>query len=212
MNDRKVLRENSRLLPTWSYDDVVRFDEGIAASDLILLAMYEGLNGNYYEINGCVRVRTSWDVLESRSGVDMDTICNLAQELDVDLNDRMRLVLECFDAIARNSKPDAQIFVIGYPSLASTNPKKITKRRSFNDTCRKYCEGHSRFRFLDVDTLLPREELVTERHFSPAGYFMLARHILSLSGMSGPALQTRDARKQEKKVGRISAEVAAAAP
>jgi hypothetical protein len=115
------------------------------------------------------------------------------REWDIDRVERAELTKAFFDSVAKMVKPEAKIFVIGYPSLATPNPKKAAKRRAFNDSLAGYCERNPRFRFIDVDTLLPREEIVTERHFSPAGYFTLAREILTQAEMSGPAMLTRDA-------------------
>lgn len=184
LTDREVLRENREFLPTWSYEDALRFDEGIATADLILLCMYGAVNGAYFRLNDAVDVRVPAQLLE-----DTGELAGRIEPLDWDVETRTRMVLECFDAVDRRAASHAHIFVIGYSSRGAPNEKQMAKRRAFNKACRDYCGARDpRFRFADVDTLIPREELVGVRHFSPAGFFILARHILSTTGMAGPAL------------------------
>jgi FkbH-like protein len=188
LNNREALRENSRYLPTWSYEDALRFDEGIATSDLILLCMFGALQGSYYQLNGALTVRLASNLLSAGDPADPDALRNRVQPLDWDQDRRTQLVMECFDIVDRRAKADAQIFVISPSSLAAKNEKKAAKRKAFNTVCEDYCATHRRFRFIDVDKLIPREELIDARHFSPAGYFSLARHILGTAGIAGPAL------------------------
>jgi hypothetical protein len=185
------MQENSELLPTWSYEDAVRFDEGVASSDLILLCMYGAKQGPMFEINGKVQFRITPSSLGAAMKSHPDAFRNNIRELELDPEERERHILKSFDVVAKNAKPDAHVFVIGYPTLAAANEKKAAKRRGFNKACRDYCEGQPRFKFMDVDILIPREELVNDRHFSPAGYFTLARHILTEAGMRGPALSAK---------------------
>jgi hypothetical protein len=173
--------------------------------------MYGVVNGAYYELDGSMKLRISPDLMESLNRNDPHGLLGRVREWDIDPAQRAELTLEFFENVERTAKPGAKIFVIGYPSLATPNPKKAAKRKAFNDACAGYCAAHPRFRFMDVDTLLPREEIVTERHFSPAGYFMLAREILILAGMSGPATLTHDARLRREKMAANSAEGAAIA-
>lgn len=186
LGDRAVMRENSDVLPTWSYEDALKFDEGIASSDLILLCMYGAVNGQYFEIGGSVQVRmvpASMRTLEREKSPKLQGM----NELTLSTADRVELIMKSFKAVEASAKPGAHIFIIGYSTL-NTNEKKAAKRLAFNAECRKYCETHPRCRYIDVDTLLPREALVDQRHFSPAGYFALARHILTAANMPGPAL------------------------
>jgi hypothetical protein len=192
LSDRDALKEKSAILPTWSYEDAVAFDEALATSDLILLCMYGAINGTYYELDGSVRLRIGSGMMEAWKESDPDGLRARVREWDIDHAQRAELTQAFFDDVAKKAKPDAKIFVIGYPSLATPIPKKAAKRKAFNDALAGYCVRNPRFRFMDVDTLLPREEIVTERHFSPAGYFALAREILTLAEMSGPAMLTRD--------------------
>ena len=194
LSDRKAMAERRDILPTWSYDDAVKFDAALADADLVLLCMYGAVNGTYYELDGSLRLRISPDLMESWVENDPYGLQDRVRELDIEPAERAELTLAFFDDVAKKAKSDAKIFVVGYSSLATPNPKKAAKRKAFNGAQAQYCERNPRFRFMDVDTLLPREEIVTERHFSPAGYFALAREILTQAGMSGPATLTRDAR------------------
>jgi FkbH-like protein len=199
LTDRESLRQNRHLLPTWTYEDALRFDEGLASSKLIVLAMYDALSGLHYEIGDAVRVRVSRGPAASRVEAISQKWGVAVRRLEIDLSERTKLVIESFDRIGQKAKSDAQIFLIGYPTLACPSAKKVARRQGFNEACRRYCEGRERFRFVDVDAILPREELISDLHFSPAGYFALAQHILTLSGMSGPALDMRNMRRERAK-------------
>jgi FkbH-like protein len=188
LGDREAIRENNELLPTWTCEDAVRFDEGVATSDLILLCMYGAKQGSIFEINGKVQFRITPSSVGAAQESHPDAFRNNMHELDLDQAERERLILKSFDMVAQRAKPDARIFVIGYPTLAVAKEKKAAKRGGFNNACRDYCEDKPRFKFMDVDRLIPREELLNDRHFSPAGYFILAKHILTEAGMWGPAL------------------------
>ena len=192
LSDREALRENSALLPTWSYEDALKFDDAVATSKLILLCMYGAVQGTYFELNGSVRLRLAKDLAEMRQ--DRDPLADKVRELDLDLNQRIDLIKECCEAVVHRARDDAQIFVIGYSTLGTPSARKVAKRKTVNDALKAFCESHPRFRFVDVDVLVPRKELVDQRHFSPAGYFMIARHILGLSGVSGPALHVDKAK------------------
>jgi FkbH-like protein len=191
LGDRAALKENADILPTWSYEDALRFDEGVASSDLILLCMYGAQQGPMLEINGKVRFRITPSSLEAARKADPVPYRTYIRELDIEPPERVRMIMESMESVVRRAKPDAKIFVIGYPTLRTTNEKKVAKRRAFNRACREFCEAHPPLHFVDVDQVLPKEELLDERHYSPAGYFALARYILTEAHMWGPALSAR---------------------
>ncbi|MBV8978446.1 MAG: hypothetical protein JO261_13200 [Alphaproteobacteria bacterium] len=189
LSDREALRNCAALLPTWTYEDALEFDEGVATSDLILLCMFGAINGEYYALDG-VQLRLPEEALDVEIGGV--ALRERVRRLEMEPEECTRLILKGFDRVHRLARDEAQIFVIGYSTLAAGNEEKLAKRKAFNEACRAYCLANPRFRYVDVDTLIPRQELLDQRHFSPAGYFILARHILTESGMPGPALGTRD--------------------
>jgi hypothetical protein len=189
LSDREALRRHSEVLPTWTYEEALRLDEGLANAELILVGMYGALSGLYYQIGDSIQVRVNRGAQE----LHVEELCHAAdvpvRYLEPDVNERTELILKAFDAIDRKANKDAQIFITGYSSLGAENERKLAKRRTFIGRCKEFCAARDpRFRFVDVDTVVPREELLDGRHFSAAGFFTMARHILATAGMSGPAL------------------------
>jgi hypothetical protein len=59
------------------------------------------------------------------------------------------------------------------------NSSQRRRRRRYNATARTFCETHpERFRYVDIDALVPKESLVDKVHFTREAYFTLARHIM----------------------------------
>jgi hypothetical protein len=64
--------------------------------------------------------------------------------------------------------------------IGATGESKNGAREIFNAACAEYCAIHAKFRFVDVNRVLPEELMADKRHYSPAGYYELSRHILDL--------------------------------
>src|SRR5262249_15744795 len=90
----------------------------------------------------------------------------------------MMLIEKCFDSIGEKSP--GKIFVLGACTLGAQNnkDKKVRRRTAFNEACRAYCKGRSSFFYVDIDSVVPRESIVGNGHFSRAGYYVLAQTIL----------------------------------
>jgi len=179
--DRAVLREHANLLPIWSYEDALEFDEGIASSRLILLCMGGAMNGRFFRIRDAITLRMAGTALKQLRAKDPGAFEANFKPVEVDQEERLRLILASFDAVGARCSKDAYVFVIG-TYTKGLNDKQGNRRTNINAAYEEYCRGRPRFRYLDQDAILPREQLVSNRHFSPLGYHMLARHILEMAG------------------------------
>jgi FkbH-like protein len=182
LSDRKALKESEalRLVPSWQYEDAIAFDEAIASAEVVLTAMWAGMNAPYLgigdDITFCLKRPRMWALRNSDPKWYQANIRELANPVEGKLDATLR----SFDAIDRMSSPTCRIFVMG--CFTKGDPEDYVPKRKyiFNDACRAYCAAHSRkFRYIDLDGVMPIEELVSREHFSRAGYFHLARHILS---------------------------------
>jgi len=181
LSDREAIRRHQHLLPNWSYEDALRFDEGIAAADLVILCMWAGLNGRYFDVGGEVKVRLSKPWMRHLKERDPERFREQVKEIDLDKPARMDLVLQSFDDVASRCKDGARIVLIGAALQKGW-------RRRFNDACRDYCRTRPGFLFLDVNELIPEEAVPDTTHYTPAGYHKLARFIVdAMRGSEGAA-------------------------
>jgi hypothetical protein len=93
------------------------------------------------------------------------------------MQERWDCVRSSFDVVDKLSREDARIILIG-----ATSDTQRGNRETFNRECRDYCATHPKFHFIDVNSALPDDmrALDNNRHYSPAGYYMLAQQILAL--------------------------------
>ncbi|HVV65686.1 MAG TPA: hypothetical protein VHC42_09460 [Rhizomicrobium sp.] len=174
LGDRAKIRAFERVLPYWTYEDALRFDEGVATSDLIMLCMWAVMNGRYFEIGGSMRVRMTKSWVKHLTKNDPGRFGRDVVEVDLSTDERLDLVRQAFDAVDRRSKPQARVALIG-PATA----KQRNRKDMFIGFCRTYAAAHPKFDFYDVGEVLPDEQLADNRHYTPAGYLALARLILA---------------------------------
>jgi FkbH-like protein len=178
--DRTVLKAYDHLLPYWNYADAVQFDEGIASARLILLCMGGGMNGLYYSIRDAVQVRMARPWAKKVEEKDPQSFAENFRQLSLTDDDRLKLILAAFDAVAARRHPEAHVFVIAtYTKGLAEAPAE--RRGPINTAYRDYCAARSRFHYIDLDAILSPEQLVGTRHFNPLGYYSLARHILEVA-------------------------------
>jgi hypothetical protein len=112
---------------------------------------------------------------------DLQWFAENFRQLELNDGDRLKLILDSFDAVAARRNPAAHVFVIGtYTKGLGEN--HAGRREPINEAYRQYCATQPRFHYFDLDAILPPEQLVDNRHFSPLGYYSLARHILAAAG------------------------------
>jgi len=170
--DREAIKRHQHLLPNWSYDDALRFDEGIATADLVILCLWAGLNGRYFEVGGEIKVRLSKPWTRRLKERDPALFREQVKEIELDKQQRLNLILRSFDEVASRCKEGARIVVIGAALLRG-------RRQWFNDSCREFCATRPEFLFLDVNQLIGEEAVPDTIHYTPAGYHKLARHIVA---------------------------------
>jgi len=196
MGNREAIKnsEGLRILPSWTHEDCVSFDLGVARADLILLSMWPAMNGDIYCIDKSVRVRLSEKQIIQFGGKKRKLFRENFEKLALTEDERLQEILRAFDAVAAKA-PRAVVFILGCYTQGGLNDEQIRKRRKFNATAREYCERDPRkFRYVDVDALISPDKLLGKTHFSRAGYLALAGHILDRAD-APTRRSTRPARK-----------------
>jgi FkbH-like protein len=190
LSDRAAIRDCRaiREIPCWTYDDAVRFDESLAASDLVLVSLWPGMNGEYFDVEG-VRLRMTGKQADHMRARDESWFKRNFQEVEISNRRRLRLITTALDRIGSITPDSSTVFLLGCFTQGDLNDKQVKRRGIYNEASRAYCDTHSpRFRYVDLDALLSREILVDKVHFSREGYFRLAQHILtSLRERRAPA-------------------------
>ncbi|HTT99698.1 MAG TPA: hypothetical protein VMF58_16740, partial [Rhizomicrobium sp.] len=180
MGDRDAIKESAsiRILPSWTHEDCISFDMGVATADLILLSMWPAMNGDIYLVDKSIRVRLSDKQIRQFGGTKRKLFRDNFEKLSLSEDERLAEILKSFDAVAAKS-PRAIVFIIGCYTRGDLNDEQRRKRVKFNDGCRAYCERDPRkFRYVDVDALVSPDKLIGKTHFSREGYVALAGHIL----------------------------------
>jgi FkbH-like protein len=181
LSDREAIRACAilRSFPTWSYEDAIAFDSSVAQSDLILMSMWATMNGDYFLLDGQVRMRLADTQRRRLRKRDRKAFDAAFAPLEIDEAGRFALVGECFDHVARIAPSHCRVFALGCYSRGEPNRNQARRRTSFNEVVRAYCAGRpDRFHYVDVDAIVPPDMLVDKVHFSRAGYLVLARDIL----------------------------------
>jgi FkbH-like protein len=182
LSDRASLRasETIRRLPSWQYEDAVKFDEAAASSNLILVSLWAATNAPILKIDG--EILLALKVKRTKQFEDQDWFKRGIEMTDFSAEDKMALILRSFDALASRSMPGSQIFVLGCYTLSPDYDQPPKRQRVFNKACREYCERRPEsFRYVDLDAVMPPDSLIQGSHFARTSYFALARHIMERS-------------------------------
>jgi FkbH-like protein len=180
LSDRRRVRDSAvlRAIAYWSYEDAVRFDEALAAAELVLLSFWGSVHEAPYETSDRVWLYLREATAELLRAEDPRwfernfTRLNLAGQ-------RLKRIAEALEAIGSRCSPRAKVFVLGAGTLGVEDAKGRASRAKFNRACRDYCAGHpGTFHFVDIDAVVPPEHVIGRTHLNRAGYFILAQHIL----------------------------------
>jgi hypothetical protein len=133
------------------------------------------MGGHYFDINGEIKFRLAPRWKNYLEGKNPGRFTENITEIDLSQRQRVDLTKKAFDAVDKLSRSNARVILIG-----AAGESKNGARQVFNAACAEYCAIHPKFHFVDVNAVLPEELKADERHYSPAGYYELSRHILGL--------------------------------
>jgi len=177
LRDCKVIRE----FPWWSYEDALRFDEGVASSDLIILSMWPGMNDNYLRTTDGVMIKMNNKAVERLIWKGVPWFESNFEQLDVDDDRRLEMTLASFDRIAAMAHPGARVFCLGSYSILPKKEARVARRRHYNTVVREYCSRRPElFTYVDVDAIVPPDTLIDAEHYSRHGTLLLGQYILAV--------------------------------
>jgi hypothetical protein len=169
-------------MPSWQYEDAARFDEAVAASDLVLVAMWAAMNAPDFKVGRDITMCLKQKRIVQLQDDHPKWFDRNVEKLPLGVDGKIERVLASFGEIARRSPPKSQIFVLGCYTKGVSEQDVPKRKRVFNNACRTYCEANpGKFRYIDLDSVMPPGNLVAAEHFSRAGYFALARYILDIA-------------------------------
>ncbi len=199
LRDCKVIRE----FPWWTYEDALRFDEGAASSDLIILSMWPGMNDNYLRTTDGVMLKMNNKAVERLIWKGVPWFESNFERLDVDDDRRLEMTLASLDSIATMARPGARVFCLGSYSILPKKEARVARRRRYNTVVREYCSRHPElFTYVDVNAIVPPDTLVDDMHYSRRGTFLLGQYILAVFQGQEPVLQSGGAQGGVRKAER----------
>ena len=199
LSDRSALKTHAAMgrFAWWNHDDALRFDEALASAKLILISLWPGMNGHYFRIGQDISVRLTKGVANEIRENDPEFFDQNFAALDLEDDDRLALIEKSFDAIVSKCGDGTRIFSLGCYTRG-LDRSRAGRRILYNKICRDYCERHpERFRYVDVDSIVPPEMMADRTHFMRPGYFALAQYILAVIRGHEPVLQEQVDRSAE---------------
>lgn len=184
LNGRENIRNSAVIggIPFWTYQDAATFDAAITSSDLILISLSPAARGYYFRTSDQLLLHTSKQTYRQIKMKDPDWFKTHAEKLRLSLEDRVKLIVQALDRLSELCSARARIFVLGCCTLGDMDGKLLAPRHAYNAACRDYCGKHdAKFTFIDVDEIVPRDALIDRSHFTPRGYFALAKYIVSVA-------------------------------
>jgi FkbH-like protein len=162
------------LVPCWTKDDVLRFDNDLADAEVIIASFWEAMNGCFMVLEDGIFVRVAPGFLGRHLRLSQDTpYLERARLVRLPPGEKLDLAIQSFDRIAGCS-PRARIrFLIG-ANTRKASGAEVKARAKFNDELLRYCERYRKFEFISVDEIVPEDELLDAQHFTRKGYFALA--------------------------------------
>jgi len=183
LSDRAALRDSEpmRALGYWTYEDAVRFDEGIASADLIVLAFFMLMNCACYRTPDSIELWPQNATVEKLRARDPEGFDRNFARVETDFERKLARMAATFDAIAERSKSASRIFAFSAQIGRLEGPQR-SRRIQFNEFCKVYCSNRRhKFHYIDVDAVAGTDHLAGQTHLNRTGYFLLARHILDIA-------------------------------
>ncbi|PRY21911.1 FkbH-like protein [Aliiruegeria haliotis] len=201
LNPRPPLR-NSQVLkkfPTWSWQDMVDLDTALAESDVILLSLYFALTGgNFFSFGGekwggeyllKVPPRTLRKYMRSEEAL---WFAKAFYHRPMAVTKAASLVYKSFLRAAALSGPESRIFVITAVTKTGPQAERTRETRSvYNRICADFCAKEPKAQLVDLDHILPLDDIQDSDHYTRAGYFRIAKFVN----------ETMDAHSQRSRTG-----------
>jgi hypothetical protein len=187
LNERDVIKSSNALrkIPFWTYEDATNFDAAVQSSQLVLVSLWPAARGHYFRTSDHLLLHMNKQTHKQIRKKKPGWLKKHVTELNYDLADRLKLVVDALDRLGAMCSAESRIFLLGVHTFDNLEGELLELRTDFNATCRNYCaENAPKFTFVEVNEIVPRETLIDRAHFTRQGYFMLAKHIMDVATRS----------------------------
>jgi FkbH-like protein len=190
LSDRELIKKDKAVakLNFWTYDDASRFDQALARSEIIIVALFTSLAWTYFESPSGTVLRIAEDNLKRHLRQDGLWFVKNFRNTRYTAKDKLDLISRALDHMAKNSPPGARRFALGvntkklavsrrlaeagWPGCLQREPKQAAWLQMFNalPAPQRYCGSrHLYNRFLqdycashDNFTFIDVDHLTTE--------------------------------------------------
>jgi hypothetical protein len=176
LSSREALAASELLpaVPCWTTDDAFRFDAELADAETIIVSLWETINGDYMLLEEDILVRLAPSCLADNLGRPQDDpYLDRSRFVRLSTKQKLELVARSLDRIAQLTSR-AKIRISLGANTRGSKGKEKKRRRAYNGTVARYCEQRGTFKFVSLDDVVPRSEILNSQHFTRKGYFSLA--------------------------------------
>jgi FkbH-like protein len=179
--DRHAVRLNEALphVSGWTYEDVIRLDQALVESDIIIVAMRAALRHHYVKAKGDILIRMEERNIRLHLENQPDWFRQHFEVVNVGRQERLALIRKSFETIANRKRANADLFLVGANTRKEASFEEKAVSASYNALCKEFCRHNGpKFHFIDIDQIVPQDCLIDSQHFSRAGYHALSVHIM----------------------------------
>ncbi|QJU56505.1 HAD-IIIC family phosphatase [Sphingomonas sp. AP4-R1] len=180
-------------LPAWGRDEFLDFHRELPQRDVVIISLSAALRGAHLVTSDDVVVRVHPNGLgEHIDAHPWEEFLAPCSFYGLDLTQKLALLNESFDHVRRTAKPGAQIFVLGANTRDAAMPLSATDRElmtTYNAVCEAYCAPLADWHYVSIDAVVPKEQLVDDRHYTRIGYFAIATDINRRIAEAAPAIE-----------------------
>ncbi|MBV9063511.1 MAG: hypothetical protein JOY77_11380, partial [Alphaproteobacteria bacterium] len=119
LGDREAIRRCRaiRKIPCWTHEDAVQFDAALASSDVLLISLWPGMNGQYLQAADGVRVRVSNIAKDKIEKQRPDWFRRNFRVLEVSDEEKKDLIVQSLESISDRAPKKAKIFALSCCTL-----------------------------------------------------------------------------------------------
>jgi FkbH-like protein len=181
ISDRTALYRSEIIsgLASWTYQDTLLLDRNISDAKIIILAMRACLRHPFVVTKDGISVRMERSNIKRYMEKHTSWFRENFTIVDIPIRERLTLIRQSFDWVGQRSNPEAIIFTMGAVTQKAQEPIDRTHSGLYNNWCSQYCQSNTKFRFIDVDSLVPKDQVIDDQHLTPAGYRTLSLHLMN---------------------------------
>lgn len=195
LNDPAKVAASAELeaLPAWSGAEFLDFQTRLPESDVVIVSMSAALRGAHLVTSDGVVVRVHPNGLgEHIDAYPWESFLASCTFYGLDLPQKLALMDQSFEHIRKTVRPGAQVFVLGANTRDVNVPLSATDRElmtAYNAACERFCGPLDNWHYVSIDAVVPKDQLIDDRHYTRIGYFAIATDINRQIAEAAPAIE-----------------------